>query len=78
MTIGISNKTIYSKAAEEYLRNAADTKKLIDEYEEKRKNTKCESLKRHYVHKLMALYMMYNECLYKARKLYTRAEKVNV
>lgn len=78
MTVGISNKTIYNKAAEEYLRNAADTKLLIDEYEEKRKTTKCEALRQHYVHKLMALYMMYNECLYKARKLSIRAKQVNV
>ena len=77
MTIGISNKPIYERSAEDYLRNASETKLLIDEYEEKRKTTKCESLRQHYVHRLMALYSMYNECLYKARKLSSMAATIN-
>lgn len=75
MIIGISNKPVYQKMASDYLTNAAATKLLIDEYEEKRKNTKSEAMRKHYVHKLMALYSMYNECLYRAKTMKAMAAK---
>ena len=61
--------------ASDYLTNAAATKLLIDEYEEKRKNTKSEAMRKHYVHKLMALYSMYNECLYRTKTMKAMAAK---
>ena len=61
--------------ASDYLTNAEATKLLIDEYEEKRKNTKSEAMRQHYVHKLMALYSMYNECLYRAKTMKAMAAK---
>lgn len=78
MTESISNKQIYEKTAIDYLQTAAETKTLINEYEEKRKRTKRQDpMYMHYEYKLMGLYMVYNECRYKAKKLYDAAEKVN-
>lgn len=71
-------KTVYNDKAAEYMTKAAQIKLIINEYEEKRKNTGCEALRRYYVHRLMALYTVYNECLHKARKLSRMASAVNV
>ena len=78
MTESISNKQIYEKTAIDYLQTAAETKILINENEEKRKRTKRQDpMYMQYEYKLMGLYMVYNECRYKAKKLYDAAEKVN-
>lgn len=71
-------KDVYNDKAADYMARAAQTKLIIDEYEEKRKTAGCDALRQHYVHRLMALYMIYNECLYKAKKLGRIASAVNV
>ena len=66
----------YDKWAEEYLRNADDTMELIQEYKEKRKNSKSDQMKLFYYQKIRILYDMYNDCIYVANTLKKKAARL--
>lgn len=68
--------TDYNKWADEYLSNAYETKRLIDEYIEKKKRTKSKELLLFYDRKIISLYDMYNDCMYCANELRRKANRI--
>lgn len=68
--------TDYNKWADEYLSNANETMKLIDEYREKMRTTKSSELRVYYDRKILTLYEMYHDCIYAANELRKKASRI--
>lgn len=68
--------TDYNKWADEYLSNALATKRLIEEYAEKRKTTKSNEIRVYYDRKILTLYGMYHDCIYAANELRKKASRI--
>lgn len=66
----------YDKWADEYLSNALATKRLIEDYKERRKTSKSKELRLYYDRKIITLYDMYDDCVYAARELRKRADRI--
>lgn len=68
--------TDYNKWADEYLSNANETMKLIDEYREKMRTTKSSELRVYYDRKILLLYEMYSDCMHSANELRKKADRI--
>lgn len=66
----------YNKWADEYLSNALETKRLIEEYRTKMKNTKSNQLRVYYDRKILILYEMYSDLIYSSRELRKKADRI--
>lgn len=66
----------YNKWADEYLSNALETKRLIEEYRTKKKNTKSNQLRVYYDRKILILYEMYSDLIYSSRELRKKADRI--
>lgn len=66
----------YGQWADEYLKSADETHKKILELEEKRRHCRNAKLIYYYDKKLKNLYAMYGDCMYCARQLRRRADRL--